>query len=122
MGVWGADNFENDSALDFVANSVIKPMTACLQRAISHPELADPDEMSDEIMAAVQILVVVCDTINAAPPSLRIVEQCRDICLLRWDAGIDAFEPKAGYKSERRKIIADTFEKLVRICQVWEEN
>ena len=26
MGVWGAENFGNDAALDFVANAVVEPM------------------------------------------------------------------------------------------------
>jgi hypothetical protein len=121
MGVWGAENFGNDAACDFVANAVVEPMTAQLRRIIENQALADPEEpASFEVMAAVEILAVVCESINAHPPPSQLVEECQDLCLRGWDEGIDKLNPKPGYKEERRAVIAATFERLLKICRHWE--
>jgi hypothetical protein len=120
MGVWGAGNFSNDAALDFVASAVVKPMTTQLRKVVENLALADPEEHSFEVLAAVEILAVVCEGINAYPPPSELVEQCRDVCLRGWDQGIDKLDPKPGYKEERRAVIAATFERLLKVCRHWE--
>jgi hypothetical protein len=122
MGVWGAGNFANDAALDFVASAVVKPMTAQLHWVVENPALADPEEEhSFEVMAAVEILAVVCEGINAHPPPTQMVEDCRDVCLRGWDEGIDKLHPKPGYKEERRAVTAATFDRLLKVCREWDK-
>lgn len=120
MGVWGAENFSNDTALDFVATAVVEPMTAHLRKVVENPALAGPEEYSFEVLAAAEILVVVCEGIDAYPPPSQLVEACRDVCLRGWDEGIDKLDPKPGFKEERRAVIAATFERLLKICRHWE--
>jgi len=120
MGVWGAGNFANDAARDFVATEVVKPMTAQLRKVVENPPLAAPAEYSSEVLAAVEILAVVCEGVNAHPPPSQLVEACRDVCLRGWDEGIDKLDPKPGFKEERRAVIAATFERLLKVCQYWE--
>jgi hypothetical protein len=120
MGVWGAGNFANDAALDFVANAVVEPMTAQLRKVVENPALADPEEYSSEVLAAVEILAVICEGINAHPSPSQLVEDCRDVCLRGWDEGIDKLHPKPGFKEERRAVIAATFERLLKVCRHWE--
>jgi hypothetical protein len=122
MGVWGAENFANDTALDFIANAVVKPMTAQLLRIVQNPGLADPEESaSSEVMAAVEILAVLCESINAHPPPTELVEDCRDLCLRGWDLGIDKLHPKPGHKEERRAVIEATFDRLLKVCREWDK-
>ena len=121
MGVWSASNFGNDAACDFVQNVVVKPLTARLQDIVENPALADPEEQACfEVMAAVELLAVVCDGGKAHPPSSQLVEDCHDLCLRGWDEGIDKLHPDAEYKLERRAVIAATFERLLVICRYWE--
>ena len=121
MGVWGAENFGNDAACDFVQSAVVEPLTAQLRRIVENPALADPEEhASFEVMAAVEILAVLGEAVSAHPPPSQLVEDCRDLCLRGWDEGIDKLSPKPGYKEERRAVIADTFERLLKVCRHWE--
>lgn len=120
MGVWGAGNFTNDAALDFIATAVITPMTDQLRKVIDHPALADPEEYHFEVLAAVEILAVVCEGVNAYPPPSQLVERCRDVCLQAWDKGIDKLDPRPGFKEERRAVITATFERLLKVCRHWE--
>ena len=112
MGVWGAENFGNDAACDFRENAVVKPMTSQLRRIVENPALADPEEQASfEVMAAVEILVLLCENVKACPPPSQLVKDCCDLCLRGWDEGIDKLHPKPGYKEERRAVIVATFEK-----------
>lgn len=121
MGVWGAGNFGNDAACDFVQHAVVEPLTAQLRRIVDNPALADPEEdASFEVMAAVEMLAVLGAAVAAHPPSSELVEECRDVCLRGWDEGIDKLDPEPGYKAERRAIIAATFERLLKVCHDWE--
>jgi hypothetical protein len=121
MGVWGAKNFGNDAACDFVQNAVVEPLTAQLRRIVDNPALADPEEdASFKVMAAVEVLAILGETVTAHPPPSQLVEECRDLCLRGWDEGIDKLKPKPGYKEERRAVIAGTFERLLKVCQQWE--
>ena len=97
-------------------------MTAQLRRIVENPGLADPEEpASFEVMAAVELLAVVCEGVRVAcPPPSQLVEDCRDLCLRGWDEGIDKLDPKPGYKEERRAVIAATFARLLKICHHWE--
>lgn len=121
MGVWGAANFDNDTAFCFALDAVIKPLSAQLRRVIENPALADPEEdASFKVMAAAEMLAVLCEELRLAPPPTELVEDCRDLCLRGWDEGIDKLDPKPGYKEERRAVIAATFERLLKVCQHWE--
>jgi hypothetical protein len=122
MGVWGAENFRNDAALNFLASAVEVPMTDQLRRIVENPALADPEEeASFEVMAAVEVLAVLCENINAHPPPTQLVEDCRDLCLRGWDLGIDKLNPDPEYKKERRAVIEATFERLLRVCREWDK-
>lgn len=121
MGVWGAENFGNDAACDFVLNDVVDPLATILRGIVENPALADPEEeASFKVMAAVEILAVLGENVPAVPPPSQLVQDCRDVCLRGWDEGIDKLNPKPGYKEERRAIIANTFERLLKVCQRWE--
>jgi hypothetical protein len=121
MGVWGPANFDNDTAFCFANDAVIKPMIAQLRRVVDNPRLADPEEdASFKIMAAAEILAVLCEQLPVPPPPTELVEDCRDLCLRGWDEGIDKLEPEPRYKEERRAAIAATFERLLKASRDWE--
>lgn len=121
MGVWGAENFANDTAFCYALDEVVNPLTAQLRRVIQDPALADPgQDASFKIMAAAEMLAVLCEQLRLAPPATELVEECRDLCLRGWDEGIDKLDPKPGYKEERRAVIAATFERLLKVCRYWE--
>jgi Domain of unknown function (DUF4259) len=118
MGVWGAGNFTNDEALDYLEAEVVEPLAKQMMKVLNNPHLAEPDEpTSARIMAAVEILALLAEQCNASPPHSGAVEQCKAAYLEIWDAYIDKLGPTPGFKEERRKVIAATFDRLVRAAE-----
>jgi hypothetical protein len=119
MGTWEAGNFDNDEALDYVAE-IQAPLLHQLEHIIADPHLAEPDEpTSARVMAAAEILAILCEQCNAVPPKPDIVTQCQEAYLPVWDGYIDRLEPDPEYKLERRKVIQATFERLLNLARQW---
>ena len=118
MGVWGAKNFDNDTAFCFANDAVVKPMITRLTRLVKNPALADPgNHESFKIMAAVELLAVLCEKLPLKVPPTEMVEKCRDLYLHGWDEGIDKLSTKGNYKEERRAVIVSTFKRLLKVCR-----
>ena len=97
---------------------VVKPLVAHLRHIVANPALADPDTFASfKVMAAAEILAVLCEQLRLTAPPMDLVEECRDVCLRGWDEGIDKLNPKPGHKEERRAVIAATFERLLKVCR-----
>jgi hypothetical protein len=121
MGVWGPENFDNDTAFCYALDAVVKPMIAQMRRVVENPELADPEEdASFKIMAAAEILAVLCEQLPLPTPPKELIEDCRDLCLRGWDQGIDKLDPTPEYQEGRRAAIVATFERLLTASQKWE--
>lgn len=124
MGVTGPDNFDSDRACDFLVIDVLQPLAQMMQRVLADPESAEADDPDcDKIVAAAEILAVLCEQIDyATPPSTEFVQQCRDTFLESWDAYIDELNPAPGYKEARRAVIVATFERLLAACRAADEE
>jgi hypothetical protein len=129
MGWLGPDNFDNDRALNYLSD-VVNPIWEKIAGLQEYPDLADPDEPhSDQIVAAVEILAILCENTPCGPPATRRVEQCRDNFVRFWyDAmqksicGDDTAKPKPEYVEQRRAVIERTFERLLLQCQRADEE
>src|SRR5262249_27041907 len=118
MGVWGPGNFDNDTAFCYANDAVIKPMIALLDRLAENPSLADPsNNESFKIIAAAEVLAVLCEQLPLKVPAADLVEECRDLYLERWDEGIAKLRTAPGYREERRVVIAATFARLIEVCR-----
>src|SRR5262245_31243933 len=101
MGVWGAGNFQDDQALDYLWSEVQQPLIRRIEKMFTIPESASPDEPDGaQIMAAVEILAVLCENLNAAPPKPEDVEKWHGTYLQIWDGSIDRLDPKPEYKQK----------------------
>jgi hypothetical protein len=86
-------------------------------------QAAGHDESNGQtIMAAVEVLAVLCEQLHATPPAPSQVAAWRDDYLRAWESYIDALRPKAGYKEERRAVIIKTFDRLLAAAQKWQEG
>ena len=119
MGSWGTGNFQNDDALDYLGE-VMHSLIGKLEEVVEHPIRAEADEPSNfEVMAAVEIITVLCENLNAIPPEPDLVSKCQETFLKSWGKSIDGLDPKSGFKEERREVIVASFEKLKTIAQEW---
>jgi hypothetical protein len=121
MGVWGAGNFNNDDALDYLTAEVAEPLAKQMMRVLNNPQLAEPDEpASARIMAAVELLSLLSEQYHVQPPHSGAIEQCKVTYLKVWEGYIDKLNPAPGFKEERREVITSSFDRLIRASEHFE--
>lgn len=120
MGTWGASNFQEDKALDYLATDIVGPLVRKLEALIANPALAEPDERAAaEIMVAVEVLSLLCESCNAAPPKPALVKKAADTYLRVWDGSIDRLQPDPDFKRERRRVLETSFARLHQVASDW---
>jgi hypothetical protein len=109
MGTWGSGNFAGDAALDFVESIA----------AEVDKELVPPEDFGDIeiIMAAVATRIVLIDHCNASRPDRGEVETLRDRVLEVYDEEIEGLDPDPEYLIERRRVIEQTFDALLKLIE-----
>ncbi len=109
MSEWTVDNFGNDGARDYLAMMTAK-LVATIREVIGDDDRIAPDEDGESLlMPSVEILALLCERCNATPPRPATVKQWREKYLAAFDQGIDRLKPKPAFKTERRRIIENTF-------------
>jgi hypothetical protein len=120
MGVSGSGNFENDSALDYIGDVVKNHINEVEQIINSNVDGSGFGvEDTDVIMAAIEVIIALCEKCYAVPPKLQLIENWKRLTLEVYDNEIDELRPDPDYKIERRQVINDTFEKLEKLSQQW---
>jgi hypothetical protein len=129
MGWLGPDTFDNDRALNYLSD-VKQSIWAKIEGLQEYPDLADPDEPhSDEIVAAVELLAILCEHTPCTPPATAVVEKCRDnfvefwySAMRQWIDSDDTAKPNAAYVEQRRDAIERTFDRLLAQCRKADEE
>jgi hypothetical protein len=114
MGTWGAGNFDNDSACDYLDSikfQLIRVIEDCFKREDDTDLL---DECGDELMASIEILTLLTEHYYGHNPHVEVSEarRWRDTYLRIYDNEMDDSLATLEYQVERRKVIEDTFAKL----------
>jgi hypothetical protein len=122
MGVWGDGNFDNDDAADYL--EVLKQkLVATVQEILADDERVALDEDGEGmLMPSVELLCVLCERYNAAPPPEELVRQWHKKYLRVFDRQIGALSPDRDYKDSRRKTIEKTFLWLEGLAQSFYEK
>lgn len=112
MGTWAEGNFDNDGSLDYLAG-LNHQLTTAIEEVLADQMRVRLDEDGEAIlMPSVEILALLCERYNAAPPKETTVQQWRKKYLQVFDKQIDGLQPKADFKTRRRRVIDHTFEWL----------
>jgi len=115
MGAWGAGNFQDDTALDWLRLSVRQPIVEEIQSWLKkHDEGNGP-----AIIAAVEVLALLCERLPAEPPRPEEVTAWQRSYLRGWNRYIDGLEPTPEYKAKKLEVIKTTFEKLLALSKKW---
>jgi hypothetical protein len=112
MGTWGAGNFSNDGALDYIAHiedSLVKDIERILGGGARLNE-----EIGREFVLIPNVVIIslLCEHCNAAPPKEKDVKRWRKKYLQAYDKEIDAWGVDEEFKAQRREVIDQTFAKL----------
>jgi hypothetical protein len=115
MGAWGAGNFQDDTALDWLSLSIQKPLVEDIESMLgSHDEGSGP-----AIIAAVEVLAVFCEAVPAVPPEPEVVTAWHYSYVEGWESYIDDLEPGPEYKAQKLQIINATFQRLLAVARKW---
>jgi hypothetical protein len=122
MGEWTEDNFGNDGARDYLAMMTAK-LVATIREVVSDDERIAPDEDGESLlMPSVEILAILCERCGAAPPRPATVKQWREKYLAAFDTGIARLKPTAAFKTDRRKVIENTFRWLESLSESYYQS
>jgi hypothetical protein len=114
---WTEDNFGNDGARDYLAMLTAK-LVATIREVIVDDERIAPDEDGESLlMPSVEVLALLCERYDAAPPRPTTVKQWHEKYLAAFDAGIDKMDPAPAFKTARRKVITKTFRWLESLSE-----
>jgi hypothetical protein len=117
MGVWGAGNSANDAALDY-AHEVVDRMVRQVEETVASEHGMDPDEWdSARVMASIDLMWVIGRHAGLSMMEAATVEMWKHEYLAVWDGYVDGLQPKPGFKEERRKVIVETFDRLIALCR-----
>jgi hypothetical protein len=112
MGTWAAGNFDNDGALDYLAE-VMDSLQMRIEDTLADEDLVSLDEDGETVlMPSIHITALLCERCHGAPPKADIVRCWREKYLQVFDEQIDGLQPHPDFKTQRREIIKATFDDL----------
>jgi hypothetical protein len=121
MTAWGPGNFEKDQALDFIGEEMDRHVAAieAIFADSQRFQLDDTGDAEGELLPRVAILARLCEHCGG------VFDQHNETDVGAWkarylelyDDQIDGLEPGGDYKLQRRAVIADTVDTLIRLKQ-----
>ena len=130
MGTWGPGNFENDCAADHL-HEVCGPLLKQIEEAMSDVSSIEPDEYDGDIVPA-NLEIIACLTEHLGRyergaiqdflypcvlPPAETVAEWKQKYMEVWDGYIDDLDPDPDYKTTRRQVLVDTFERVERLAR-----
>src|SRR5262245_28468248 len=117
MRVWGEDNFANDGARDYLAMLAAK-LVATVNEIFLDAERLELDEDGESMfMPSVELLALLCERYDVAPPKPSAVRQWQEKYLKVYDASVGKYNPDPRFRAGRRKAIEKTFRWLASLSE-----
>lgn len=121
MTAWGPGNFEKDESLDFIHEEIDRHVAA-IEAIFADSQRFQLDNTGDaegELMPRVAILALLLEHCGGVldPAHEPDIGAWKARYLEMYDDQIDDLEPGGDYKLQRRAVIADTFDTLIRLHQ-----
>ncbi|MDQ2800317.1 MAG: hypothetical protein M3Y13_11840 [Armatimonadota bacterium] len=91
----------------------ISELEANIEECFADEERSKLDEGDEAVIVpSVAVMSVLCEHCQAEPPKPEVVARWEQAYLAIFDAQIEDLQPAAGYTTERRQVIAETFRKF----------
>jgi hypothetical protein len=119
MGTWGPGNFEKDVALDLLDEELDRHVRAIEAILADSQRFQLDGDAEGELMPRVAILTLLLEHCGGVldPAHKLDVGAWKARYLEMYDGQIDDLWPVGDYKMQRRAVIADTFDTLIRLHQ-----
>jgi hypothetical protein len=108
---WGSGNFENDRAVGWLYLDFHMPLVEKIRSGVAHAD----ERAGNEIMAAVEVMALVCEQIRPNYLHPVHVAQWRDTFLQSWEVYADEICGPSGFKEARRSQIVRSFGRLLAV-------
>jgi len=108
MGAWGSGNFDNDAALDVIADMV--EIAAAEITAFCKSDRCTVEDL-DALMGCVAAHMALHEHCGGARPELPVAKALREKVIDLYDKSVDSLKPQADYKRARRAVLAATLER-----------
>jgi hypothetical protein len=119
MAALSEENFGNDGAQAYLSMLTAR-LVATITEILANPERLELDEDGEAMfMPSVDVLALLCERYNAKPPKPATVRQWHGKYLQVYDKGIGALKPTAEFKTNRRKMIENTFRWLESLADTY---
>jgi len=115
MGTWGAGNFENDGAADYLIG-VIEEFANRIENILEEGEANLDERGEEELVPNIAIISALCRELGASAPERESITEWKEKYLQIFDEQIEDFEPEEGYAEERRRVIEETFDELLELA------
>ncbi len=118
MGVWGAGNFDNDTAADHVS-LITSRLFDEIQEAMDDPSELEPDEYwGAAVPCNIQLLVLIAKQgfVGCRIPDPETAVTWKRVYMKVWERNIDNLQPHAEHKARRREVLQETFDELCAIA------
>lgn len=115
MGTWAHGNFDNDTALDWLAE-ITGTLLNEIQEAMNSPESLEADEWDgDTVPCKIELLCVMNENgMTPTWPEKATLEGWKATYLDVWDSSIDELDPDPDYKLQRRATLVKTFDRMLQ--------
>jgi hypothetical protein len=122
MATRGVDNFGNDGARDYL-KMLTTQLVATISNVAADEERLELDEDGETLfMPSVEVLALLCERYDAAPPKPAAVRQWRAKYLAVYDRDIEGLKATPAFKKGRRRVIEQTFGWLIGLAEsYWAE-
>jgi hypothetical protein len=122
MRIWGEDNFANEGARDYLAMLAAKLVATVSEIFIDTERLELDEDGESMFMPSVELLALLCERYDIAPPKPSSVRPWQEKYLKVYDASIAKYNPDARFRVERRKAIEKTFRWLISLSESYWDN
>ena len=127
MGTWGVGVFDNDDALDFVADNMDE-MYKVIEEFFAGEDPDIIEEGEGLIMPRIKLMAMMArigreaedPIIRCAPPEKETINAWKEAYLAGFDDQIEDLEPEEEYLEARREEIANTFDELLNEADLLE--
>lgn len=120
MGTWGSDVYENDTSADYLGK-IIDKLINNIRVQIRYQLRMDAGYAESQLLICdIDLLALICEHRSIAIPylpELKDIERWKRVYMDIWDSTVDEIEPTPDYKTGRRKVLVQTFDRLIALAK-----
>lgn len=117
MGTWGAGVYENDTAADYLLNKIERLINDIRLQIRYQTRINAGFSESEILICDIDLLTLLCEKRDCSVhlPATKELEEWEKVYMNIWEGTIDDTNPTKEYKKDRRKVLNQTFGKLISL-------